>query len=293
MSRYGTYEHSGSLGYGLVAVPLVGAPFVLLLAWGHAYATVYSPIEGWLSIVSVAVFAVLCGLVAGVTVFCASVRNSRFAAGAGVALGVVAGYADWAAFEAVLLAKDAAGETPGYLELLGAPGRVWEIRSRIAEAGWYSIASVTPSGSNLRFLWQIEMVAVVVACWYVPSFLLRVSVYCERCGEWCDRKELLRFRFPNDERVLEEVCAGSVNALERLGALPGRPGPGTHLGIETTVCEKCGDTAAMVVHRIDASVDEKGKSREEAESLTPYLLVDGTALARLDELAGVGAVEAP
>ena len=55
-TKLAVYQHSGRLGSGVVVVPVAAVIAAVVLSFAYAYADVYSPIAGYVSIILVAVF---------------------------------------------------------------------------------------------------------------------------------------------------------------------------------------------------------------------------------------------
>jgi hypothetical protein len=280
------HRHSGKLGNGPLVVPLVGIPASVLLAWAYAYVTVYSPIVGYISILFVLGFAFAVGGCVGFAGHVAKVRNPGFMALAGLVVGLFAVYADFAAFEAVLLAKEDVEDAPGYFDLLAAPGAVWDLASLIAETGWYAIGSFDVAGLVLWGFWAVEALVVVAISAGLAWGVIAGAVFCERCNQWCDEHEGgIRLEMPADDAALSGVKAGSVRPLEDLRPVH-EPTPGVpHLLVELHRCTACRETATIQLKSAVAKVDEKGKTSEETEDLSPTVSVGADGLSRLESLA--------
>lgn len=296
MGTHEVYAHSGKLGTGLFVIPLLGIPAALALALVYAYIDVYSPIAGVVSILFVIGFAVALGMTLRVVGSFAKVRSAPFMTAAGILCGLVGLYAAWAGFEAALLGKAAkAGEeTPGFLELLAAPGAVWELAKLINHHGWYSIKSATPTGGVLWVMWAIEAAIVVVGVAIMAPSGVVDEVFCERCDRWTALAGgPARLGLPEDDATIETLALGGPEAVEALEALPSVGEAAVRLEVELRRCDACAETATYQVKLARQTVDDKGNVGTERKDLTPKYLAPPDAFSRLAALAGRPPTSAP
>jgi hypothetical protein len=283
------YEHSGRLGLGPLLIPVGAIPATLLLALAYGYADAYCPIAGWVSLLMVGAYVVAVGTAVGTIGTFAKVRSDGFMAMAGAAVGLLALYTAWVAFEVAILGKDAASSdrTPSYLELLPHPGVVWEIATSIGEHGWYTIGGGTPSGLILWILWAIEAVAVVLGVTALAGGWHSDHVFCEACDQWCDPAgPLPTLGLPEGGLpALAPAVEGSPDGLAVIeGLAPIASDAPLLVRVDLKRCSGCKQTDAVRLRLVTNALDKQGKKTTETKDLSPWYLVETPVFVRLEAI---------
>lgn len=281
----GAYTHSGKVGLAPLVVPVVGVLAALIGALLYAYISVYSPVVGVVTILVLLGFAFVVAFSVGLAGKLAKARNAGLMALLGGGVGLVAVYASWAAFLAVVIAKfSEEGPTPGYLDFLLNPLAVWEAMKLINESGWFSVSGSTPSGGVLWLFWGVEGVVIMAGGVMGGVSSISGEVFCEGCGAWAEEVEPpARFEVPEDEALIREIGEGSTSALASLPASD--PVLGAVFEVTVHQCESCQDTATYQTKLVKRTLDDKGNESVDKTDLTPQILCDAEQVEAFRRLA--------
>lgn len=277
---------SGKLGAALsVALP-VSLVAAAVLSLAYAYLLVYIPIGGYISLLIVAGYALLLGVVTAVTARMSSCRSPSCVAVLGLVVGLFGLYCAWVSFEFVMLRRFGGPEDVSLLDLALSPVVVWGLATDISADGWYTIMSMTPSGAALWTLWGIEALLVVVGPAVIAYGSAKDQVFCESCHAWCDSTsgdKAPRLQVPLADAQLEKITGGGIDELSRLPAAG--PNDSTVLRVQHWLCPKCNQTAALKVENVVTVAGAKGEKKETVKQVTPILLATPALIA---SLAAVG-----
>jgi len=197
------------------------------------------------------------------------------------AVGILALYASWAAFEYALLSRHGDGYNAGLIALFLQPGEIWEIARSINKDGWFTLLWVfRPSGATLWVIWALEALIIVgFTCLMAPT-VINGEVFCEACWRWCkSTEEAARLMVPESDADLADLRADHLNPLFDLQSAP--ESANLHLGVDTWRCVRCGDTAALQIWICASVQDKKGKIHLNAASLTAIWSAPASVLARI------------
>jgi len=265
------YSHSGKIAPQLV----LGVPIILiistLLAFAYAYSVIYIPIVGYLSFLLTIGFALGVGFSTAVTLQFFKTRNSVFAFCFGLGSGIFALYAAWVTFEYVLWNKDVT-ENIELLRLASNPLIVWRVACLVAEKGWYSIRSTTPTGAVLWTFWGIEACVIVGVSAYMSHSFIKDSVFCEACRGWTDdHKNKLTFEFIDESELKEKLINQDLTFLNDI--IKVKRTQESFYRIDCSVCCTCDNLYTLSLLRVSKTWDKEGKETEKAKTILKNLFI--------------------
>jgi hypothetical protein len=279
------YSPSGALGLAPIFVPIGGLIAAIILPIGYAYANVYSPIAGYVSLLLVGLLAFLLGASISKLGYASKCRNPLFLHAAGFGIGLVALYSAWAAFAYVLMAQYDDEFIATMTDVYLAPAELWELILLINEEGWYSMFGSTFTGATLWILWGIEAVIIIAGSAAFATTTMANDVFCEPCGSWCEHAaDPMRRMLPDNDDALADLQPENLAPLTRLGVAPAEAV--SYVTIDTWRCSSCMNTAALQAKVCGIVVGDDGKQEESAEDLTPIWVVSRTSLDAVTGLTG-------
>jgi len=275
------YAHSGRIAPQLV----LGVPILLivsiLLSFAYAYSVIYIPIIGYLSFLLTLGFALGVGFSTAVTLQFFKTRNSLFALFFGLGSGIFALYAAWVTFEYVLWNRDAT-ESIELLRLAGNPLVVWRVACLIAEKGWYSMRSMTPSGAVLWTFWGVEACAIIGISGYMSHSFIKDSVFCEACKGWTDdHKNKLTFEYVDESELKQKLTNQDLSFLDNI--LKVKRTAESFYRIDCSVCCTCENLYTLSLLRVTRSWDKEGKETDKERTVLKNLFI---CKATFDKLTG-------
>jgi hypothetical protein len=288
-TKLAVYQHSGRLGGGVVAVPVAAVVSAVVLSFAYAYADVYSPIAGYVSVILVLLFGGATGVCISYAARYAKCRNTRFVIGVAVLAGLLAFYTQWVVFLFAYFQRG--GVDVSLTGLFVRPGAVWNLVKLVNENGWYSLRSGgNVTGTVLWVFWAIEFLIIVISIPLLSTYALTDRVFCERCEAWCTRHENhFRLGLGDDTDLLVKINEGDLDAMEKLPTVPAGAAPA--LRVDLHRCDTCRDTAAMLVKLVTPTREKDGSTKEEERELTPCYLLDAEQRQRIEALADRPPVE--
>jgi hypothetical protein len=265
------YRHSGSFAPAAAgAAAAAGVAVAAALAVAYAYAVLYIPLAGYVSIVLSTGFGLGMGLASGLLLRLGKVRNVLVAnlLVAGVAL--VGLYVAWAVWTYALLRRSGVDDAR-LLPILN-PLLLGKLVVAINETGAWSIRSFTPTGPVLALFWLAELVIIFLAATVSGVASVSAGVFCESCGEWCQKSEgvaLLGAQTPSYlRRRLEER---DFPFLARLGSAPAHAAELFRVDLHS--CTSCEVTQALSVQHVRVTKGKDGKPREETSAVVDKLMI--------------------
>jgi hypothetical protein len=275
------YVPSGRVGNALVLLPLVILLAVPILAAAYAYADVYIPIGGYITLVLVVAFAFAIGWSVSKVGFLAKCRSVAVQRTAGVVAGVTGLYCSWVLFEYALMQRADASLEITPVELFLAPTAVFGIAAEISKEGWFSIFGMTPSGAVLWALWAVEAAIIVGLAYRASTFHFEKRMFCESCEAWCrDELKTNDFALPTSE-VMDRLKDGDAAVLSAL--LPAPHDRSTRrVRVQVQACPQCDDQAGMVLQTVHYETDKDGKVEAKAETVSDVALIDRAWRERLE-----------
>ncbi len=276
------YKHSGAIGPAGFIVPVFGIIITILFSYAYAYASVYSPIGGVITVILLIVFAVGTGFFLSVVGYAAKCRNAWFMHAMGFLTSIFALYTSWVVFVFVLMRQNGDFEQVGIQELFFAPDSLWELMQSINSTGWYSIRDATPSGTFLWIIWGIEALVIIVAITYLASASLDSAIFCEDCSQWSKTLSSFHLAPTDDISFLEKLMAGETEILAELDANHETLFP--RITVDLYSCGGCTETNGYKLRVVTLEVDKDGKTNEDSEDLTGLFLLPSNHFKKLKEL---------
>ena len=255
------YRLSGNLGLGPVMIPIGGVIAIAVLSLAYAYINVYSPIAGYISILFVGGFAFGVGTAFSVLAHLSKCRNIGYTRVFGAIAGLLALYTSWAMFIQVLFARDIIGFEGSKLDIFMDPSFVWEAASLIADGGWYSLGSFTPSGMILWIFWLVEAAIIVGLASFISASSLEGEVFCEACNDWADQENgITRLQRPKESGGVGDLAAENISLP--LVLPPFERGKKRSLRFDRWHCSKCDQLDVLLLNSVEFSRDENGQWTE-------------------------------
>ena len=273
------YNHSGKLSAQLI----LGIPLVLivtiLLAFIYAYAVVYIPIIGYLSVLFTIGFALGVGYSTASVLQFFKTRNTTLAVIIGLFVGLFALYAAWVTFEYALWNRDSP-EPINLLRLAARPQAVWQLACLIAEKGWYSLRNFTPKGAVLWTFWGIEALIICGASVYLPYSFIAHAVFCETCSGWAHmHANNLSFQYEDEHELKKKLTHQDMSFLDNIIKL--KTGTEKFYRIECMACDSCDRLFTLSLLRIKRTWDKNGKEQEKRKFILKHLYISKETFERL------------
>lgn len=280
------YTPSKKLGGGPAAVHVGGATLAIFGGLIYSLLAVLIPCPGLAPSVMVFGFGALIGWGIGWIARTAHCRNGEFVTLAGLLWGTLGVYVSWVVFEWLVVGRQNEELlTPLNLFALAAsPRAVWDVAVAINESGWFTVRGVTPKGGILWVMWATEAGIVVALSTVLAWRGIQGRVYCETVGEWCRAWKPMWLSFPEEEGMLTEICAGSVEPLAALKTVDGSVYP--RLSIVVHEGPGSGATHVWQVSVVQTAGEKAGPRGETTMPLTGKFFVSDEDLERLRLVAG-------
>jgi hypothetical protein len=253
------------LGAGLSL--FVGVSTGLVLGGIYAYADLYSPIVGVISLLLAGGFGFGTGLVTGSMLRRGKVRNTAVAWGVATLVAAGALYGPWVIWLFALFHR---GEVQVDVLALGRdPLLVGRMLAMVNETGAWSFKGSTPTGALLWAIWAGEAVLVAGVALFTATSVWDDQPFCEQCGTWCEgRSGVGVFAATDRESIRAPLEMRDFGVLERLG-------PATTsdcLRLDLAACPKCAMTHVATVHLLKLTKDG-GKTKVDDTVLVEKLLL--------------------
>lgn len=274
------HQLSGRLGFATVLVPAIGLVAAIVVSFVYAYANVYIPLGGYISLFLVGGFAFIVGTVVAHAGKLAKCRSVRFMQAMGALVGLVGLYVSWGVFIYALFTKMGMKGIPGLGEVLASPSGIWQAVVMINAEGWYSIAGMTPSGIVLWIFWAIEAAVVVGGVALIAATGIVDEVFCEECQQWVEGGVHVDLTYPVDQALWNQACAGDIAVLEQLEATQQYP----FVRVTPHGCESCDSTSGYHLSEINLKVDDNGNTEEDSDDATGKFATDPGEFRRIQAL---------
>ncbi|GAB2893731.1 hypothetical protein GCM10027046_23430 [Uliginosibacterium flavum] len=182
------YQPSGKLPLKTLPAVLLAAACSIPFGWLYAWLIWHIPLV-YINFLITLGFGGIMAVLMMTALDHGHCRNRWFASLAGLGVGIVGGYAQWAAWLGFVLADS--GTAPGWLYFLSHPEEVWALAWQVNETGVWSLrnSSEAVSGVWLDIVWGIEAVILLG----LPLLGARVQVskpFSEHAGSWFEKTEL-------------------------------------------------------------------------------------------------------
>lgn len=179
------YEHSGSSGFSIPLMLLVGLPISALFAIVYAFAVAYSPFR-YINFLFLGGYVVVTGLVLAYLARLGKARNANVLFLLGCLTGLFGLYFYWLFFFKALYGEDMP------LKMLTTiafnPSWLWDMICELNVNGWGG-----PSGIIQWILCGLEALIIPVGIGALLSGSIDRCVFCESCNQWfrsCDVRHL-------------------------------------------------------------------------------------------------------
>ena len=279
-ARPGTpYQPSGRLGASTFLWTLLfGLPAAAVLGAVYAYAILYIPIAGYISILLTAGYGFLVGVVAAKGVQRGRGRSPGIAALLGLVVGLAGLYLSWTVW-IFAFARRGGADVP-LLELAQQPAVLWELIRSVNAHGAWSIKGATPTGTLLWVFWAIEAL-VIVGLPALVCFAQAGEPFCERCEQWCQKTQAIFVgRTAPPAELAARLRSLDVAYLAELG--PAGAGDATRIRYDLCIC-RCKATSTLTAAAVTTTMSGKKKKESTAE-LVGNLLLTPEAAAAVREL---------
>lgn len=258
----GRFDASGAalaLSGGLATAALLGA--------AYAYADLYIPIVGVVSVLLACACGFGTGLATGTALRAARVRHAGLAwavLGLAAAAAVDAGWAVW-----MFAFLRRSGLEAQLVPLVRDPRLLWRSIVMVSESGAWELGGTTPTGPALWVAWACEAATIVGLAVFTGYKAWNAAPYCERCGTWCLSSEGVGLFAKTDREGLRaSLEAHDLGALERLGP----PTSNVFLRLDLAGCPKCRQTHTATVQHVVVT-RRSGKKVESTNAWAARLLV--------------------
>ncbi|MDP2340902.1 MAG: hypothetical protein Q8O67_08095 [Deltaproteobacteria bacterium] len=267
----GPWKESGIFSPVIFVAPLVSFAVSLPLAALYALINIHIPIFGVVTIIALAAFAFGTGFSGGLVMASGRSRNSRLSVLLGFVGSLASLYSLWAFFLFFLMRSNE--QEPDLLAIFFNPGAGWEVMNVVAENGWFTVKSSTPSGALLWILWGGEALIFIGVSLFSTAAAASV-VWCEACS----------VDMPGGA-VLEAVAGTGLGDIVKRGNPSGLDGVARDQGgmalerLTAHVCPTCRYSVASVA-AVTKTIDKEGKVTETTKELLPKFVVANTMVER-------------
>jgi len=250
------YVHSGKNGMTGIYAPLFGSVLAVIGALIYAYAVVYIPIVGIVSIALLGGYTALVGLGTGRIAKFSKCRNPTFLSLVTAFVALIGLYSSWVFFLFALYGKVEDLGLSALFYLFVNPVEVWSMITELNQTGWFTIKGATPSGIVLWIFWILEALILVVGSVILAPTIIAREVFCEQCNGWAKFQSSTKLQIPEEwiSKLPESVDHTAMSAFAE--ADPNAP---HYILAELLQCPLC-EHKAIRYTRVITQVDDKGKS---------------------------------
>ncbi len=262
MGQPGTqYQFSGKWGWFLLAVAAIGMPLIALCALVYSYAVVYIPIAGYVTFLLLFGYVIAVGMILGMLAKIGKCRSPTGWLVVGSVGGLFAVYSAWVFFVVALVNQNSPQPITTW-QVVTHPHETLEIIGDIAENGWYSIKSATPSGGILIIMWLIEAAIIAIAPVVILRGAIRNEMFCEKCTKWCPVKEVAHL---TPEQKGRKFTLADANIQSLLALVPLEKKKLPCVRAEVLQCPQCATTRGIRYAWLHEETDKDGKKEEKAD----------------------------
>ncbi len=258
-----TYRHSGKFNPPAVLLPLIAAVVLgFPLGFAYAYLIRWIPFV-YINFIITLGYGFTFGWGTGRLLKAGHVRNTTLAASCGIAVGIIALYAEWnghlhAVFD----------DAPWFFR----PDQMLNGMALLYQEGSWSFHGQTVTGPVLAACWLIEAGLIVGVAASIPWAFVRDTPYCEKARCWLDEQKAINTLEPfTDEARIAALRSGDLMPLVDAKAKPEGAAVFTRLLLKrspqrTTFC-------TLRIQNVSVSIDSEGKVKERAENFTGDLIL--------------------
>ena len=208
------YQPSGKLPAKTLPLILLTALGAIPLGWLYAWLTWHIPLV-YINFLITLGFGGMMAVATMMALEYGQCRNPMLATVFGLGVGLLGGYAQWAAWLSIALAEQGA---PGWLSLLAQPQGVWDVAWRVNEVGMWSLRnSQDPvSGGLLTCIWGIEAL-ILLALPVFGAHGQATTPFSESHGSWFEKAELSRrYAWVGDARAFVSQLESTPHLLHEM-----------------------------------------------------------------------------
>ena len=255
------YKLSGQSGYLIIVALFVGVPLNLLLSISRAFLEVWAPdldfiffLLGLLGIYFIQRFVIKLS----------KCRNETAAIRYGIALAILAIYANWCAF--FYFDMTSTGYTPGLIAYLSDPLSILKNMSEYAETRVYDLYRNIKVNHSF-FAWAIWIIDALLILFCATFHLLHEKIFCEDCNKWVtESNHKLKLTIPENHKEAFTIDSD----LKKLFELSPPEVPDTKcIQLNIHQCSTCTNTNTLNIDLLTYSTDKHGKIKENNDDYSP------------------------
>lgn len=278
-TTYAKYRHSGRFGLHGVPLILLGATAV---GWpaGFAYAYLIKWIPFiYLNFLLTAGYGCVFGLLAGLILKFAKVRNNGLAALSGLITGAIALYLAWNGHVHALFKGVSA---------LNPPEAVWAGIAFLYDKGsWGLHSGDTVTGIVLAIVWVVEGAAIIGLSTIVPFGMISETPFCETARCWLDdEKKMSTLDAFTDPAQLAAFAAGDLAPLSQ--AKPRTPESPLFARLTLKHSPRCEEFCTVSLENVTIVRDRQGNSSEKKQLLLDRLILPKSMLELISKFESFG-----
>ncbi|MCP4137904.1 MAG: hypothetical protein GY754_43480 [bacterium] len=258
------YQHSGKFSpLGIVLSLIFGTIAAVVASFIYAYALHYIPFI-YLNFIITVGFGIVVGFAVGIGAHIGKIRNSSIVLGLAVTVGLAAVYIGWVAHFFVLSEQEV---------LFVEPMILLQAMQALAVEGAWSVASITPTGGFLYFLWFIEAAIILGGAVFMAWGQIASEPFCEKCNKWVEDPELVPFLEPveNVKMLVSNLESGNFKDLENLKMAGDDMEHFTQL--ELLKCSSCSRFTLLTVKDVTISYDDEGEQELDDEEIVENMII--------------------
>ena len=276
------YRHSGHVGVvGPILMIVFGTVCAVVLGAIYGYLIAYNPFV-YVNFFATMVYGGGCGVAVSVAAKIGKVRRAGFVVGAGFVLGVACVYTSWVSWihafsgDAQVIATD--------------PQVMVRVVGEVARRGAWSIFGWMPTGAALYAIWAVEAAMIAGSAVFASFAYAGASdnTFCESCRKWTKDIYIspLLADIADPEAFARRLERGDYAPLTALARIEMVSPPNTYTRYTIQGCPKCEEFFCLDVKRVDVTLDDKDKRKEEETLLLDNLIVGRRVYDALNERYG-------
>jgi hypothetical protein len=252
------YRLSGKFSFaGLALTLLVGCAAAVPLSFAYAYATIYTPIAGWVTFLLTGGFALGLGVIVGAMLKKTKTRNRGIGLIAALLVITFAYLLTWDIYVYAIVRRSDPDIDLTLWDVIKSPADTWDVIKVINEQGVWTLKKHRPTGIELTILWIIEAAMIYGISLYFSLSALSKVPFCETCHKWGIIKPLINTSAGNDAQVKSELERHNFSVIETLGP------PNSiaeFYSISLQGCPDCDTTQTLCVDHTTITTNNKGES---------------------------------
>ena len=280
------YSHSGRFSPLVVLTFPIVFVASIFMAFVYNWMVIYIPIIGYFSILLTFGYAVIIGLTVAFCLTLFKVRNIWVSRLTGIFCGSLALYLAWVVFIYLFMGKFSPKSEVTLLAALFSPLGIWDVACAIAEKGWYTISSATPSGWVLWTFWAIEALIIQITIFLCSEGSVGSSVFCEECGEWTESADgTVNFILDDDENLVEMFMNRDFSFLTN--AVRAKSTETDFYRIDSSICSICQNFFVVSLLHVTKTYDKDENENVNENDLVTRMIVQPDEFEQLLEMRKV------